>query len=370
MRCSPAATERGREVQPSSNRARPWDGGRRQPSADARCAPAATERGRGDGRECMACPSGSRAKPRDASVRAEAVAWSRRRRDERPAVPDDAREGKPRRQPRADDTPPPAEPPVDATPPPSKPRADATPPRAVPALLVAALLVGALAVLALSVPAVSRGAGPLGESLAGAGTGGLERLRSVHGPPAEGDAAGLAAVEAADLDADDGDPEIEVAALRGHAAGAFGPMAFRSVGDGRIEPDPGWVQAHIVEAEVPLLEGTVRCHERLLPQLAGALGELEERGLGELIDPDQYGGCWVPRHILGDPGRALSLHAWGLAVDLNVDDNPYGAEPVLDPRVVETFERWGFAWGGHWRTPDGMHFELVELRDAPRDLED
>ncbi len=250
-----------------------------------------------------------------------------------------------------------------------EPRVGAAPPRAVPALLVAALLAGALAVITLGVPAVSRGAGPLAEGLAGAETGGLERLRSVHGPPTEADAAELTAVEAADLDGDRdaGDADIEVAVLHGHAAEAFEPMAFRSLGDGRVEPDPAWVEAHIVEAEVPLLEGTVRCHERLVPQLSGALGELEERGLGDLIDPGQYGGCWVPRHILGDAGRALSLHAWGLAVDLNVDDNPYGAEPVLDSRVVETFERWGFAWGGHWRVPDGMHFELLELRDHPRE---
>ena len=248
-------------------------------------------------------------------------------------------------------------PPNAATPPP------AAPPRITSTLLVAVALAGALALLAVAGPAVSGGAGSWADGLVGVGTGELERLRSVHGPPAEEDAA---RVTAAAADLGEG-ADLEVAVLRGHAAATFAPMVFRSLGDGRIEPDPAWVEAHIVEAEVPLLEGTVRCHERLVPQLAGALGELEERGLGDLIDPEQYGGCWVPRHILGDAGRALSLHAWGLAVDLNVDDNPYGAEPVLDPRVVETFERWGFAWGGHWRTPDGMHFELLELRDAPRE---
>jgi hypothetical protein len=32
--------------------------------------------------------------------------------------------------------------------------------------------------------------------------------------------------------------------------------------------------------------------------------------------------------------------------------------------VVRIFRKHGFAWGGNWRTPDGMHFEWVgEARD-------
>jgi hypothetical protein len=174
---------------------------------------------------------------------------------------------------------------------------------------------------------------------------GPERLRSVASPAPDGDA---------------------IATLQGSAADAFEPLPYRSTGRGMIEPDPAWVASHIVTAEVPLLTGQVRCHRLLVPQLRGALAELEARGLGDLIDPRQYGGCWSPRHILFDPDRNLSLHAWGVAVDLNVAGNGYGEEPSMDPRVVEVFESWGFAWGGHWRVPDGMHFELVEILESPR----
>jgi len=29
----------------------------------------------------------------------------------------------------------------------------------------------------------------------------------------------------------------------------------------------------------------------------------------------------------------------------------------MDPRIVDAFRRHGFAWGGTWARPDGMHFE-------------
>jgi hypothetical protein len=31
----------------------------------------------------------------------------------------------------------------------------------------------------------------------------------------------------------------------------------------------------------------------------------------------------------------------------------------MDPRIVDIFRRWGFAWGGTWVRPDGMHFEYA-----------
>jgi hypothetical protein len=99
----------------------------------------------------------------------------------------------------------------------------------------------------------------------------------------------------------------------------------------------------------------------MLPQLYGALAEIRARGLARAIDPHQFGGCYVSRTIMWDPANPPSMHAWGLAIDLNVATNPYGRAPHQDPRVVAIFERWGFAWGGRWKIPDGMHFELAAL---------
>jgi hypothetical protein len=99
----------------------------------------------------------------------------------------------------------------------------------------------------------------------------------------------------------------------------------------------------------------------LFPQLAAALSEIEEEGLAKNINPGDYGGCYVPRFIGRDPRRGLSFHAFGLAVDLNVEGNYYGTRGNMDPRVVEIFEKWGFEWGGRWSTPDPMHFQLDRL---------
>ena len=140
----------------------------------------------------------------------------------------------------------------------------------------------------------------------------------------------------------------------------IGRMTFRILRNGFIEPDARWVQASIATAEVPIL-GRVTCHRLLLPQLHAALSEIQRRGLSELLDPADYGGCYVPRFIDRDPSRALSMHAFGLAIDLNVTSNQLGTEGDMDPRVVEIFDRWGFAWGGRWSPPDPMHFELARL---------
>src|SRR4029079_17466737 len=96
---------------------------------------------------------------------------------------------------------------------------------------------------------------------------------------------------------------------------------------------------------------------RMIPALRRAMAELERRGLAHLVDPGDYAGCYAPRRI--PTSRTLSLHAWGLAVDLNASRNPQGSPPHQDLRLVHVMERHGFSWGGRWPTvPDGMHFEF------------
>ena len=78
------------------------------------------------------------------------------------------------------------------------------------------------------------------------------------------------------------------------------------------------------------------------------------------------GGCYVPRFNRLTPNSSigfLSRHTWGQAVDTNTVGSCQGcAPPDMDCRTVRIFRKHGFAWGGNFLTPDGMHFEWVGKR--------
>jgi hypothetical protein len=144
------------------------------------------------------------------------------------------------------------------------------------------------------------------------------------------------------------------------AADAVGSFSYTPHADGRITPDPAWVAANIRTEQVPIL-GAVTCHKVMLPQLRAALSEVVARGLADKIHPDEYAGCYYPRYIGYDPAKGLSLHSWGIAVDLNVAGNQRGTVGEMDRQVVQIFKKWGFAWGGDWNYTDPMHFELASI---------
>lgn len=141
----------------------------------------------------------------------------------------------------------------------------------------------------------------------------------------------------------------------GSVATAVGSFTYRILDRGRIAPDPAWVAANIRTERVPIL-GEVTCHRVLFPQLRAALTEIVQAGLADRIHPEQYAGCYYPRFIAGT--NQLSLHAFGIALDLNVPENQRGTVGQMDRTVVRIFERWGFTWGGHWAYTDPMHFEM------------
>lgn len=142
---------------------------------------------------------------------------------------------------------------------------------------------------------------------------------------------------------------------------AFGEFAYRPVpGERAIEIDPVWVEANVTTAEVPLL-GRVRCHQALVAPLTTALASIQAAGRADAIDPSRYAGCFNPRRIRVD-GSRLSHHAWGIALDVNVDLALPGGGEVPDDVVIDAFEAAGFVWGGRFITPDNHHFELVRTR--------
>jgi hypothetical protein len=155
-----------------------------------------------------------------------------------------------------------------------------------------------------------------------------------------------------------------VAFLSGsRAAKAFGAFSYRYFPDGTIQPDARWVRENIVSATVPIF-GRVTCHRLMVPQLRGALQDVVDAGLAGSLTT--YDGCYVPRFIERNPDNSISLHTWGIAIDMDAATNYRGIKGTMDPKVVEIFKSWGFRWGGDWEYTDPMHFELAALLSSPR----
>jgi hypothetical protein len=104
----------------------------------------------------------------------------------------------------------------------------------------------------------------------------------------------------------------------------------------------------------------VYCNRELVAPLTAALRNVHNRGLGDQLRT--WDGCFQIRRKRG--GAAPSLHSWGLAIDINAAWNGFGKPPTMSPELVRAFTDAGFDWGGTWRSPDGMHFQLAKFPEA------
>lgn len=104
-----------------------------------------------------------------------------------------------------------------------------------------------------------------------------------------------------------------------------------------------------------------RCHRALVGRLTAALAEIYVR-LGRAEFERQgwhvYGGCFNYRAKRG--GSSLSTHAWGIAIDINPDENPYNVnKTTFSALAIDIMERWGFLSGGRAWGHDWMHFQAA-----------
>ena len=109
--------------------------------------------------------------------------------------------------------------------------------------------------------------------------------------------------------------------------------------------------------EIGVIPKRIYCNKDLIQPLSQAFSNLIERDLvNELVTWD---GCFNIRLMRG--GSQMSLHSWGIAIDVNAFENGLGKEPKLSEEFVKCFIDAGFDWGGYWSRPDGMHFELKNI---------
>jgi hypothetical protein len=173
------------------------------------------------------------------------------------------------------------------------------------------------------------------------------------------------------------DPDDTIGMSRTKAL--LGEFAYRVNANGSVSQDAAWLAASLPAGRVLLssaLPVRARCHNVVEPALRAALDEIAARGLGATIDvvnANTYGGCHLARFNRLTPDSSLgflSRHSWAMAFDTNTVGSCQGcAPPDFATRpggctAVRIFRKHGFAWGGNFLTPDGMHFEYVgERRD-------
>lgn len=87
----------------------------------------------------------------------------------------------------------------------------------------------------------------------------------------------------------------------------------------------------------------------------GLLNDLNAAGYA--VNPQQSGG-YNYRTI--DGTSTLSQHAFGRAVDVNWDRNARGTRGDIPPDLARSLAaKHGLTWGGDWKNPDPMHFEVA-----------
>ncbi|QIG75623.1 tail tape measure protein [Rhizobium phage RHph_Y2_17_1] len=98
---------------------------------------------------------------------------------------------------------------------------------------------------------------------------------------------------------------------------------------------------------------TVQVHKAAADAFKGFLDEL----IGSGYKIKSLGGYNLRDKV---NGKGLSEHAFGNAIDINPEQNPYGSKLITDmpANIREMAARHGLSWGGDWKSvKDAMHFE-------------
>jgi hypothetical protein len=109
--------------------------------------------------------------------------------------------------------------------------------------------------------------------------------------------------------------------------------------------------------EIGVIPKRIYCNRDLVQPLANAFQELISTG--HVKELKTWDGCFNIRKKRGL--ASMSLHSWGIAIDLNAFENGLNQTPKLSPGFVKCFTDNGFDWGGTWKRKDGMHFQLKSI---------
>lgn len=137
-------------------------------------------------------------------------------------------------------------------------------------------------------------------------------------------------------------------------------QCFAKWGDPNTRADEGkymvlWdVPANL---ELGVIPKRLYCNRAMIEPLTKAFSNIINRNLVSQLKT--WDGCFNIRKKRG--AASQSLHAWGIAIDINAAWNQFGKKPTMSAELVKCFTDAGFDWGGVWGKPDGMHFQLAKI---------
>jgi hypothetical protein len=137
-------------------------------------------------------------------------------------------------------------------------------------------------------------------------------------------------------------------------------QCFAKWGDPNTRADEGkymvlWdVPSHL---EMGVIPKRLYCNRAMIAPLTAAFENIINRGLVSQLKT--WDGCFNIRKKRG--ASSQSLHAWGIAIDINAAWNQFGKKGDMPPELAKCFIDAGFDWGAHWSKPDYMHFQLAKI---------
>ena len=109
--------------------------------------------------------------------------------------------------------------------------------------------------------------------------------------------------------------------------------------------------------EIGVIPKRLYCNKLMIQPLTTAFSNLISRNV--VHELKTWDGCFNIRKKRGL--ASMSLHSWGLAVDVNAAWNGLGKPSQLSPGFVKCFTDAGFHWGGEWSRKDPMHFQISKI---------
>jgi len=109
--------------------------------------------------------------------------------------------------------------------------------------------------------------------------------------------------------------------------------------------------------EIGVIPKKIYCNRDLVNPLQQAFKNLIDTG--KVAELKTWDGCFNIRKKRGL--SSMSLHSWGLAIDVNAAWNQLNMNPTLSKEFVKCFTDAGFDWGGTWTRKDGMHMQLASI---------